>query len=88
MKKGWGLMSERFQGLSFPEAKKALLANFTGSSRHWGCYGTSMAIYRSLLGRNYYVEVIGVINFYRLSCFRFSFVLECLTFETLPISAR
>ena len=46
--------------LSFLESKKALLVNFTGSSYHWGCYGTSMEIYHSLLEKNYYVETVSV----------------------------
>ena len=45
---------------NFLHAKKALLLNFTASSYHWGCYGTSMDIYQSLLEKNYYVEVITV----------------------------
>ena len=53
-------MSENTQKISFLTAKKALLLNFTGSSYHWGCYGTSMEVYQSLLDRNYYVETIGV----------------------------
>ena len=53
-------MAKRVQEISFLEAKKALLINFTGSSYHWGCYGTSVEIYQSLLERNYYVEIIPV----------------------------
>ena len=48
------------KNLSFLNAKKALLLNFTASSYHWGCYGTSMEIYQSLLEENYYVEIISV----------------------------
>ena len=40
--------------------KKALLLNFTANSYHWGCYGTSMEIYQSLLEKNYYIEMVGV----------------------------
>lgn len=46
--------------LSFLEPKKAVLVNFTGSSYHWGCYGTSMEIYHSLLEKNYYVQTVDV----------------------------
>lgn len=46
--------------LSFLDAKKALIVNFTGNSYHWGCYGTSMEIYHSLLERGYYIETIDV----------------------------
>ena len=53
-------MKENDQKISFLEAKKALLVNFTGSSYHWGCYGTSMEIYQSLIDRNYCVEIIDV----------------------------
>jgi len=53
-------MNKKNQKSSFLKAKKALLLNFTGSSYHWGCYGTSMEIYQSLLDRNYYVEIIPV----------------------------
>ena len=45
---------------SYLNTKKALLINFTGDSYHWGCYGTSMEIYQSLLEQNYYVEIIPV----------------------------
>ena len=44
----------------FLKAKKALLLNFTASSYHWGCYGTSIEIYQLLLSKNYYVETIPV----------------------------
>jgi polysaccharide pyruvyl transferase WcaK-like protein len=53
--------------LSFLESKKALLVNFTGSSYHWGCYGTSMEIYHSLLEKNYYVETVDVGVTHRIS---------------------
>ena len=52
---------------SFLESKKALLVNFTGSSYHWGCYGTSMEIYHSLLEKNYYVETVNVGVTHRIS---------------------
>ena len=45
---------------NFLHAKKALLFNFTASSYHWGCYGTSIELYQSLLEKNYYVEVFTV----------------------------
>lgn len=53
-------MSEATPEISFLEARKALLFNFTASSYHWGCYGTSMEIYKSLLEKKYYVEVVDV----------------------------
>jgi polysaccharide pyruvyl transferase WcaK-like protein len=53
-------MGKVIKKLSFLESKKALIVNFTGSSYHWGCYGTSMEIYHSLLEKNYYVEMVGV----------------------------
>ena len=46
--------------LSFLEPNKAVLVNFTGSSYHWGCYGTSMEIYHSLLEKNYFVQTLDV----------------------------
>jgi polysaccharide pyruvyl transferase WcaK-like protein len=39
------------------DKKLAALINFTGNSYHWGCYGTSMEIYQSLLDRGYYIEL-------------------------------
>lgn len=53
-------MKKNNQKVSFFVAKKALLINFTGSSYHWGCYGTSIEIYHSLIERNYYVEIVNV----------------------------
>ena len=42
-------MKQNDKKTSFLAAKKALLINFTGSSYHWGCYGTSIEIYHSLI---------------------------------------
>ena len=53
-------MKQNDKKTSFLAAKKALLINFTGSSYHWGCYGTSIEIYHSLIEKNYYVEIINV----------------------------
>ena len=48
-------------------AKKALLINFTGDSYHWGCFGTSMEIYQTLLDKNYYVEIVSVFETHNTS---------------------
>lgn len=40
--------------------KKALLLNFTADSYHWGCFGTSLEIYHTLLEKGYYVDTVGV----------------------------
>ena len=53
--------------ISFLHSKKATLINFTGSSYHWGCFGTSMEIYHSLLEKNYYIETVDVSTTHRLS---------------------
>jgi len=52
---------------SFLTAKKAILLNFTGNTYHWGCYGTSMELYHSLLERNYYVDLVSVATIHALS---------------------
>ena len=41
-------------------ARNAALLNFSGNSYHWGCFGTSMEIYQTLLERNYYPTCVGV----------------------------
>lgn len=38
----------------------AVVLNFTANSYHWGCYGTAMEIYLSLVERGYYVTWLGV----------------------------
>ena len=53
-------MSNIANSKAFLNSKKALLINFTGDSYHWGCYGTSMEIYQTLLDKNYYIEIISV----------------------------
>ena len=53
--------------ISFLHSKKATLINFTGSSYHWGCYGTSMEIYHTLLEHGYYVETVDVSTTHKLS---------------------
>ena len=40
--------------------KKALLLHFTADSYHWGCFGTSLEIYHTLLEKGYYVDTVGV----------------------------
>ncbi len=42
------------------QRKLAVLLNFTANSYHWGCFGTSMEIYETLIERGYYVELFGV----------------------------
>jgi polysaccharide pyruvyl transferase WcaK-like protein len=49
------------------DKKLAALINFTGNSYHWGCYGTSMEIYQSLLDRSYYVELFEAEDVHTLS---------------------
>ena len=39
-----------------PLRKNCFILNFTADSYHWGCFGTSMEIYESLLERGYYVN--------------------------------
>ena len=36
------------------ERKNCLLLNFTVDGYHWGCYGTSIELYDSLIERGYY----------------------------------
>lgn len=38
------------------ERKNCLLLNFTVDGYHWGCYGTSIELYDSLIERGYYVN--------------------------------
>ena len=42
------------------DQKQALLLNFTASNYHWGCYGTSMEVWTSLVERGYCVEMVNV----------------------------
>jgi polysaccharide pyruvyl transferase WcaK-like protein len=53
--------------IAFLHAQKATLVNFTGSSYHWGCFGTSMEIYHTLLEKGYYVEIIDVNTTHRIT---------------------
>ena len=46
--------------LSFLNGKKATLLNFTADSYHWGCYGTSIEIYHTLLEKGFYVNTVSV----------------------------
>lgn len=46
--------------MSTIDQKQALLLNFTASTYHWGCYGTSMEVWTSLVERGYYVEMVNV----------------------------
>lgn len=46
--------------ISFLGGRKAVIINFTADSYHWGCYGTSMEIYHTLLESNYYIDTISV----------------------------
>jgi polysaccharide pyruvyl transferase WcaK-like protein len=40
--------------------KKAIVLNFTADSYHWGCYGTSLEIYQTLIEENYYIDTVSV----------------------------
>jgi polysaccharide pyruvyl transferase WcaK-like protein len=40
--------------------KKAIILNFTADSYHWGCYGTSLEIYQTLIEENYYIDTVSV----------------------------
>jgi polysaccharide pyruvyl transferase WcaK-like protein len=40
--------------------KQAVLLNFTANTYHWGCYGTSIELWHSLVEYGYYVEMINV----------------------------
>jgi len=42
------------------DKRQALLLNFTGSTYHWGCYGTSMELWQTLVDLGYYVDLIDV----------------------------
>lgn len=53
--------------LSFLNSKKALIINFTGDTEHWGCYGTSLEIYQTLIQNDYYIETISVKTIHNLS---------------------
>jgi len=41
-------------------ARSALILNFTANTYHWGCYGTSVELYQSLVERNYYASCVSV----------------------------
>jgi polysaccharide pyruvyl transferase WcaK-like protein len=49
------------------DKKLAALINFTGNSYHWGCHGTSLEVYQTLLERGYYVEILEVEDTHSLS---------------------
>jgi polysaccharide pyruvyl transferase WcaK-like protein len=40
--------------------KKAIILNFTADSYHWGCHGTALEIYQTLIEQNYYVDTVSV----------------------------
>jgi polysaccharide pyruvyl transferase WcaK-like protein len=40
--------------------KQAVLLNFTANTYHWGCYGTAMELWESLVELGYYVEMVNV----------------------------
>lgn len=40
--------------------KNALILNFTANTYHWGCYGTSLEVYTTLLERGYFVNWLDV----------------------------
>jgi polysaccharide pyruvyl transferase WcaK-like protein len=40
--------------------QNALILNFTANTYHWGCYGTSLEIYTTLLERGYFVNWLDV----------------------------
>lgn len=42
------------------DKRQALLLNFTGSTYHWGCYGTSMELWQTLVDMGYYVDLVDV----------------------------
>lgn len=42
------------------DKKQAVLLNFTANTYHWGCYGTSMELWQSLVERGYYIEMVNV----------------------------
>lgn len=39
---------------------QALLLNFTANTYHWGCYGTSLELWQTLVDRGYYVNVVDI----------------------------
>ncbi len=39
-------------------SKQALLLNFTANNYHWGCFGTSHAVYERLIEAGYYVNTL------------------------------
>jgi len=48
------------------DKKKALLINFTADAYHWGCYGTSMEIYDTLIESGYFIETRSVYEVHTL----------------------
>lgn len=42
------------------DQKQAVLLNFTANTYHWGCYGTSLELWTSLVERGYYVEMVNM----------------------------
>ncbi|MBT8580100.1 polysaccharide pyruvyl transferase family protein [Polynucleobacter paneuropaeus] len=52
--------------------KHALLINYTANSYHWGCYGTSVEIFRTLTEKGYLVETVGVADIAELNLYNFN----------------
>lgn len=52
--------------------KHALLINYTANSYHWGCYGTSVEIFRTLTEKGYLVETVGVADVAELNLYNFN----------------
>jgi hypothetical protein len=52
--------------------KHALLINYTANSYHWGCYGTSVEIFDTLIEKGYLVETISVSEIAALGLYRFN----------------
>ena len=42
------------------DQKQAVLLNFTANTYHWGCYGTSLELWTSLVERGYFVEMVNM----------------------------
>lgn len=47
------------------ERKNCFVLNFTANSYHWGCFGTSVELYDSLIERGYYVNYSSVNDTHR-----------------------
>lgn len=49
------------------DKKCALLLNFTANTYHWGCYGTSLELYETLIEKGYYINYISVTDIQNIS---------------------